>query len=184
MELVSPDYDQVFNNEHTKHIVVRNSKLLEKNIVVNVVLNPKERCLVGCPSKAKVEEIFIRLRKRIYGFGKYLVNKDVSKPFHEILLSNASIVRGFGLNGPPLKGQSVDHIYISQTEKIENEVIIGSILPLLVAAPKTKIIFFFDKKTSENWSFLSNDKDYRIHDFSTDEDEMIVNPFTGRKSWL
>jgi hypothetical protein len=108
------------------------------------------RILVGGPQKVHVEEIINRIRGFIYR-NPLLADEvvhDVSSPIYQIELKSGSYVKGFALGtkgktqGVGVRGQNADRIYCDEMDYVDDNAVIGGLLPIIQTTPETSMTGF------------------------------------------
>jgi intein/homing endonuclease len=108
------------------------------------------KIVLAAPLKGHVEEIFNRVKSfiRLNPDLSSSISRSVSNPYHELKLKNGSRLRGYAIGtrgkseGVNIRGQDADLLMTEELDYIDQEALVGAVLPLLQTSERTEFIGF------------------------------------------
>lgn len=120
------------------------------DILYHAFVTPNLRILVLGPQKTHAQEIFNRMKDRLYAnpFLASSVVTDKASPHPIIALKNGSEIRGFAggskgkTDGLSVRGQDGDRIYVDELSRVDEEAIRSAIMPIMYTNADAAFIGF------------------------------------------
>lgn len=147
------------------------------DVIYSAFTTDRLRILIIGPQKKHAQEIFNRVKEKIYA-NPYLAQaivKDVSSPYSILTLKNGSEIRGFAGgtkgkgDGVAVRGEDADKIYLEEAAYIDENSIQGAIMPVLQTSDDVSLCAFSTPspfKTTTYYKFCKESPHFKEFHYS------------------
>lgn len=132
------------NSDSNEYILSSTERYIVMSAIRDIIFKPPGHKVLITTEPASLKRIITAIRNDLYNhpylYGEVMIQRDVSAPWHELVLRNGNRIRGFVSDGHgvSLRGQDGNALYVHDY-KLDKKYYQSYIFPILQSVPETRL---------------------------------------------